>query len=349
MISLIRPFFVAPPPERVVIIGAGAAGMAAAAALRERGVETTILERDARPGGRMATESFDGGLFDTGAQHFTARTPRFQRQVDEWNRRGLLREWSRGFPGVDGVFPNDRYARLRAVRGMATLARAMAEGLDIRCGVEVERLLWRGTHWEARTTTDQEHTAKAMILALPAPQALELLRRGNYEIPDTARAAVERLTFAPCLGLLATLDGPSGIPHPGGVRLHGEPLVWIGDNHRKGISPGAHALTIHAGPLFSERCWDSSDEVITRQLLAAAGEFIGAPVRATRVVRWRHARPLQTVQESHLTLSAEPPLVLAGDAFHGGGRVEAAILSGWAVGEALGSERKSLIADLLGL
>ena len=83
-------------------------------------------------GGRMATRFVDSGeqlVFDHAAQFFTASDERFQRLVDEWLDRGLVREWS-GLIGeleAGGRFrpiPSST-PRYIAVNGMRSLADAM--------------------------------------------------------------------------------------------------------------------------------------------------------------------------------------------------------------------------------
>ena len=51
-----------------VVIGGGLAGLAAAFALRERGLRVTLLEREAEPGGRARSRAAEGFVFDDGAQ-----------------------------------------------------------------------------------------------------------------------------------------------------------------------------------------------------------------------------------------------------------------------------------------
>lgn len=57
--------------RHVVIIGAGLSGLAAAARLRGRGHEVTVLESAAVPGGLVRTEEIGGHRFDTGATLLT--------------------------------------------------------------------------------------------------------------------------------------------------------------------------------------------------------------------------------------------------------------------------------------
>jgi phytoene desaturase len=53
-------------PNSVLIIGAGVGGIAAAAHLARQGLRVTVLEKNARPGGRCDRVSRDGHHFDTG-------------------------------------------------------------------------------------------------------------------------------------------------------------------------------------------------------------------------------------------------------------------------------------------
>jgi predicted NAD/FAD-dependent oxidoreductase len=348
MISLIRPLFVSKAPASVIIVGAGVAGMSAARALQSHRLQATVLERAPRAGGRLETLMFDGGHFDTGHQFLTARDWRARRVISQWAAQGLLREWCRAFPGHDGVVANDRFARYRPLRGMATLADHMAQGLDIRLNTPVARVLWRGTHWEVRTEDDKEFSAEALLLAMPLPEALALIDAGNYETAGSVRSQLEPLAYDPCLAVLATLEGPSAVREPGAIRLH-EPLLWIADNHRKGISPGAHAVTIHAGPHFSRAHLEDDDAAVAAKVLDAAAHFLHSPVRRTLVRRWKHARPRAVSEQTHCVVCTDPPLVLAGDAFGPAGPVEVSLLSGLDAAEFLAAERRSLIADLLGL
>lgn len=59
--------------RRVAVIGAGMGGLSAAADLARQGCEVTVLERAARPGGKMREVDAGGALIDAGPTVFTMR------------------------------------------------------------------------------------------------------------------------------------------------------------------------------------------------------------------------------------------------------------------------------------
>ena len=56
---------------RIIVIGAGMGGMAAAARLRVKGHEVTVIEASDTHGGKLGTFRRDGFAFDTGPSLFT--------------------------------------------------------------------------------------------------------------------------------------------------------------------------------------------------------------------------------------------------------------------------------------
>ncbi len=59
----------APPPRpKVVVVGAGISGLTAALELNSAGVDVVLLEKEARPGGRLESVHFDGVAANVGAQ-----------------------------------------------------------------------------------------------------------------------------------------------------------------------------------------------------------------------------------------------------------------------------------------
>jgi predicted NAD/FAD-dependent oxidoreductase len=129
--------------------------------------------------------------------------------------------------------------------------------------------------------------------------------------------------------MLALLKQPSNIQEPGGIWLSGEPISWISDNQKKGISPEGHAVTVHTGPEFSQQYWDESDDVIAENIINASTQWLGGEVVRYQIHRWRYSQAIQGVGEPYVYIEKPGPLFLFGDAF-GGNRVEGAFLSGHA-------------------
>jgi renalase len=319
-----------------MVVGAGISGLLAAHELTASGWRVVVLDKGRGVGGRMATCRVGDGNFDHGAQFFTVRSERFQRIVSGWLERGVVEEWSRGFADAAGLPNEDGHPRYRGSGGMASVPKHLARGLDARTGVRVVEVNLRDGTWEARTESGSRVTAAALVLAAPVPQSLALLR-DDAALPAEARRRLERISYSPCLALLAMLDGPTGVPEPGGVQIRGEPLDWIGDNQQKGISrvPG---LTIHAGPEWSRTHFDADEAWVTASLLAFAGEQLRIDLSSgtveTSLTRWRYSWVTRPHPEPCLVAREEPPLFFAGDAF-GSSKVEGAALSGLAAADRL--------------
>ena len=101
------------------------------------------------------------------------------------------------------------------------------------------------------TEAGERFSGRALLLTPPAPQSLQLIAGGNVPLPERIRGDLEQIDYAPCLAVLAQLAGASLIPEPGGLWFAGEPISWMADNQRKGVSPGqGAAITIHTGPQY---------------------------------------------------------------------------------------------------
>lgn len=294
------------------------AGLTAAHALRSRGFNVTLLEKSRGAGGRMATRRFSGSRFDHGAQFFTVRDPRFAAAVKEWECAGSVAPW----------FTQDGHVRYRGTEGMNGIAKRLACDLDIRAETRVERIDSDGSGWRVLTSRG-EMAADALIATPPAPQSLALCQTFLGQLSMEIPLILESISFDPCLAVMAILDGASRVPAPGFVRPLESPIAWIANNTQKGVSEGAPALTIHAGPEFSRANWDAPPEEIARRLLQAAASWIDGRIVETNVHRWRYSQPIATHTDPFLYTRRPAPLAFAGDAF-GGPRIEGAFLSGLA-------------------
>jgi predicted NAD/FAD-dependent oxidoreductase len=254
-----------------VVLGAGISGLLAARELAAAGGRVVVLDKGRGVGGRMATRRVGNGVFDHGAQFFTVRGERFEGIVAGWLREGVAEEWTRGFADSDRQPNEDGHPRYRGSHGMTSIPKHLARGLDVRTGERVVEANVRDETWEVRAGSGGQEAVGALLLTAPVPRSLTLIGLGDFELPDKARDKLDSISYAPCLTLMALLDGPTGVPEPGGVQIKGEPLDWIGDNQRKEISE-APGITVHAGPGWSREHFEADEAEITASLLSFAAE-----------------------------------------------------------------------------
>ncbi len=317
-----------------VIVGAGMAGLIAANELQDNGWRVTVLDKGRGVGGRMATRRFSGGAFDHGTQFFTVRGERFEALVEGWIQAGVVEEWTKGFADADGNRSEDGHPRYRGAEGMTSVPKYLARDLDVHTGERVVDIHTRDDGWEV-VAGEATYRADVLLLTAPVPQSLALIESGDYRLPDGDRQQLEEVSYDPCIALMALLDGETPVPEPGGVQIKSEPLDWIGDNQRKGISeePG---VTIHAGPGWSGEHWETDDEAVTRELLSLAGDQLGAELAShaveTSIARWRYSWVTNAHPDPYLMASGSPTLLFAGDSF-GQPKVEGATLSGLAAAD----------------
>jgi predicted NAD/FAD-dependent oxidoreductase len=316
-----------------LIVGAGLTGLTAAGRLQELGYEVTLVDKARRAGGRLATRRIGTRLLDSGAQFFTHRSKEFSSAVDEWKRRGLVHEWTRGFLNTELHSAEDGHPRYAASGGMNSIAQHLATGFNVECECPVRAIRLEGKHWRVESET-RTWIAESVILTPPVPQSLALLTAVDLQ----GLGELQTLEYDRCLSLLSAVRGLQ-LPAPGAMQLtEGEPLRWIADNSAKGLSaePG---LTLHASPAYSSWNWEASSEEITAELVAAARRLIGPfHVEDSYLHRWKFSRPIRQHPQRALLGHTEPQLVFAGDTF-GEPRVEGAYLSGQAAAALVAASR----------
>lgn len=312
----------------VLVIGAGMAGLIAAAELQRVGRSVRVLDKGRGVGGRLASRRIEGATFDHGAPGFAANHSWFTTEVLQGRLNGAVVSWMPGSAeGCPGPYP------WRGTPSMSAVAKRLALGLDLQLETTVTDLRLGADGWLATTASGSTFASRAVVLTAPVPQALALIDAGRLGLAPEQRSRLEAIEYERCLTVMAVLDGPSRIPPPGGILLSVGPIASITDNQAKGISTEP-AVTLHATPAFSLEHWDHDRLESGRILLAAATDWLGAGVRTFQVHGWRYSQPTIRDSEPCVLVSHAPPLVLAGDAFGGGG-AEGAALSGRAAAQAI--------------
>jgi predicted NAD/FAD-dependent oxidoreductase len=324
----------------ILVVGAGIAGLMAAQYLQTLGYKVTAVDREERVGGRMVTEHLGGGWADSGAQFFTARDAQFQSFLAVWQAEGLIFEWSSGWSdgtlvdsaNVDSA--NDGHPRYAAYGGLTAVPRRLAQDLTIHKAVTIQSVTVEGGGWTAVAESGAVYQSHALILTPPVPQSLALLDTGHTTLTAADRAALETITYAPCITAVVWVEGTVNLPEPGALQRPDHPISWIADNRRKGISPQATLITMHVSPPYSRLWWLSPDAELEGAMRRELRPFLApdGTIHEMHLHRWPYALPTNIYPEPTLLAANLPPLAFAGDAFNGP-RVEGAALSGLAAAE----------------
>lgn len=334
--------------RRIAVIGAGMAGIACARTLMQAGHDVHVYERLPQAGGRMRSVNTEHGSFDIGAQYFTVRDPRFELALQ--TVPGLCRPWSvstlrvldaQGRQSSAAPAPTEHH--WVAVPDMQSLPLAWAAPLwdagRLHLGQRVIRLEhatgpdgW-SLHVETVDATSQAVPGfDAVVLALPAPQARQLLQTTPLALPLVQdMAAVE---MAPCWTLtlsypMAAQAGLSTLgPQWNAARTTHARAAWVARESSKPGRMQSERWVVHASPQWSQEHRADDGPRVLAKMQKAFGEVtrIRVAPRHASAYLWPHAQTLSPLGRSHMW-SASASIGLCGD-WCLGRRVEDAFVSG---------------------
>ena len=301
----------------IAIVGAGMAGLACAEGLAGQGQVITLLDKGRGPGGRMSTRrvatSAGEATFDHGAQYFTARDPGFQARVDGLIAAGCVAPWI--------VAGKDAFV---GVPGMNAPVRQMAKPFAVQWGAQVIGLSPLAEGWHLVTQTGSSLEVDAVVLALPAEQAAELVGPVRPDLAARARAA----PAAPCWTVMLAFSDALPTLRNAFRGTEADALGWAARNNSKPGRTGPEAWVLQATPDWSRQHLEEDPNWVASELSAALSaqlELTLPPPIACSTHRWRYAR--SGVEGSGAVWDAGRRLGLCGDWFIGA-RVEAAWMSG---------------------
>lgn len=325
----------------IAIIGAGMAGAAAARTLSAYGHVVQLFDKSRGAGGRLMTKRQFG--IDHGAQYFTARSPAFVQQVQEWQAAGVVSTWAeQGLQVWEAGGARISAGEQRYV-GTPSMHQAVKHGLHGQTlhasawvtGVEGQPGAWR------LQGLPPDHSARdqvfdAVLWTLPLPQLLAQAA----PLPSEWQTVWADVRMTPCWA--AWWRGAVPLGHPDrpwapqrnpGVFVNDDPMVsWLAHNGSK-AGRQADAWTLHTTATWSQLHLDDSPESVADAVGAWLREHGWYLSELPHVHRWRFARVQGQAQQSHLW-DASLGLGVAGDWLMGG-RVEGAWRSGVALAHAV--------------
>ena len=334
-------------PRHIAIVGAGVAGIACARTLVQAGHQVSVFEQHPEPGGRTRSVDSPFGSFDAGAQYFIVRDPRLERVLQ--TQPGLCRPWSASTVRVldaagrvVAASPVPKDPHWVAAPRMDALVQAWATPLQdaghLHTDAQVVRMetdRLRPGAWQLTTVSKDgaRHVHAgfdAVLLAMPAIPAQTLLA-------DAASPLAKNLSgvaMAPCWTLMlaypqAMQPGLTTLgPQWNAARSTHHRIAWVA---RESSKPGRSLIerwTVQASPEWSAEHLEDDPARVQAKLRKAFAEITGIrtePAHA-ELQRWRHARTLQPLGQSHLW-DAPAGLGVCGD-WCLGHRVEDAFVSG---------------------
>lgn len=301
---------------QIVIIGAGMAGLAAGTRLRHAGHSVRLFDKGRGAGGRMASRRIDTilgeAVFDHGAQYFKVRANAFAERVSDWQREGLVGPWAAAGPAAFVGTPS-----------MNAPLRAMAASLDVAWGARVDAISRDEHGWRVTGEGVDALACDAVIVALPADQAVALLSPVDQHSAGLAAAA----SSAPCWTVMLAFDAPVAYRADILADLD-EPIGWAARNSAKPGRTGPEAWVIQATPAWSTQHLEDSHAAVVSALQLALATAVGGAlpgVISATAHRWRYALPAAASREFLWDGSLQ--IGICGD-WLAGPRVDAAWLSG---------------------
>ncbi len=304
----------------------------------------TVIERARGVGGRRrVTRRIEGQRVDFGVLFYHGRDPGFLAGLDAVPATALP-GWPRVVQGAgrpcqpEAFAPGER--RLAFAEGVSAFPKHLARGLDVRTGTRVISFAIDGRAVRLQLEGGEGVTARVVVLALAAEQALALLDATAEEAPalDTARALLAMVRSQPCLAVVAGY--PIEAPAPAWDICYPEAspvLQALARDSGKRPSPAFHVMIYQAHARWSREHLGSDGwrDAVLGEAARILGPWAAAPC-FTHAHRFRHARTDRSAELASpvfLDLPGGAHLGLAGEAFSAGGGVEAA----WASGARLAS------------
>ncbi|QLE55635.1 NAD(P)/FAD-dependent oxidoreductase [Nostoc sp. TCL26-01] len=324
----------------IIVIGAGIAGLVCAQQLSQAGYSVLVVEKSRGLGGRVATRRLHETLADHGACYLKPKGELFTSLVELLCDRQILKVWTdqvHEFHPDSGLFTPDLAYRYVAPGGMSAIAKFLAQNLQILLNQRVTEINLTGNKtWRLTLESSNEVlTAKALVVAIPAPQALTLLTPlGEGVLGGEFLTNLSAVEFSACISAIAGYPASSHlIPDWQAISFIDDAILgWIGLDSSKRLQPQQPVFVLHSSAKFAQQHLESPDlQPLGQQMLQSAAETLAIPGLTTpewlQVHRWRYAFPSIPWSEPILSAASPLPLVCCGD-WCGGHLVEGAMLSG---------------------
>ncbi|MBW4679553.1 MAG: FAD-dependent oxidoreductase [Microcoleus vaginatus WJT46-NPBG5] len=352
----------------VAVIGAGMAGLTCAQLLHQAGYSTIILEKSRGLGGRVATRRVQEIRADHGARYLEPKGQHLRRLVHILSAHNIVELWTDKKyiydenNGLRPATPSSWCPYYVAPAGMNAVGKFLGTGLEIWLSRRVlamaptDQGIWQ-LSLESPDAFDkmpqlQGLNARAVVVAIPAPQAMTILEPVQTQLPADFIANLRSVEFEPCLSVIAGY-----LPHRQRdlaqreiawktvVFPHDDQLAWIGWDSSKRTDSQMPVFVANSSATFAQSYLEAEDlQPAGQTLLDRAGEYLNSWLNSPdwlQVHRWRYAFASRPIPETCLTATVPVPVVCCGD-WCGGNQIEGALESGKAAAEHINQQLRHL-------
>ncbi|RBI62072.1 NAD/FAD-dependent oxidoreductase [halophilic archaeon] len=339
---------------RVAVVGAGVAGLGVACALGDA-ADVTLFERSDRPGGRAASRTVDGCVYDTGANYVKSDDDRVSRLLRDELGEGLAAVegdvWTFDADGDISEGRGDDAPKWTYREGLATLGDRLLDesGATLEADVPAETLRRGDGAWHVEDPAGRRWGPwDALVLTPPAPATASLLDGADWQSPvrRDLREHVGHVPYRPLLSV--ALHYPFEVERPYYALVNDDKdhdVGWLGrEDCKPGHVPdGESLLVVQMAPDWSAEHYDRADDDVAAAVADRAADLLSDDALAAPdwfdVVRWRDALPNDGADPETLRRAEGDHLWFAGDWVAGEGRVHSALRSGLDAGERIRATR----------
>lgn len=348
-------------PLEIAIVGAGIAGITCASELQAAGYQgITIFEKSRGVGGRLTTRRMHQTCVDRGTCYISPKGEKFHKLFDRLIANNIVETWTDTTHTLtakgDMLADPNIYPRYVAPSGMNQIAKYLAQDLDIRFGQRAISIQPEGNLWRLAidSTDPTEILARKVILAIPAPQALDLLKPLTPILPIEFINNLTAVEFYPSIAVAAGYTATqlaqweTTYPQIKSVTCQGDPiLAWLGLDSSKRQQSAPPVFVLQSTAEFATTYPEPQSTATASQLMLKRANERFFPwfqdFQWQEPHLWRYAiakspRTLfaKTAADSYLSIDLPAPLFCIGD-WCRGSKVEDAFLAGMTLAAAIKS------------
>ncbi len=267
----------------VAVIGSGMAGLSAARILQAAGASVTVFDKSKGTGGRLSSRSFEGGWIDHGAPYISSQHPDFSRFLQDHLPSESLQSWR---PQVTGSLLADEQPHWIGVPRNSAITRGLLGDLRFQPSTRIARLEASADGWQL--FNDGESLLGCwpqVVIAVPAPQALALLR----DQPKLAEA-IGRVKMEPCW--VTAVRSQHRLTGQADVAAYQDPVVRrVIHNSAKPGRNNSNVYLVQATKTWSIAHLEETAETVGKQLQKRFDQLAGTETDSDILFshRWRYA------------------------------------------------------------